>query len=587
MQKILGLDIGSYSVKAVEILNMYKSYRVTGFHEVVIPEIEGVDAADVGMTAVRQLFRQNDLVADKIYTGVMGALASSRFFELENVKKRNIGAVVQSELESQAPFRVEDVVIDHQLLETQGAISTVLAVMARKEDIESYLNELQDISIEPKVIDVDYLSFMNLIPFFRFEDDELAGQRSDSEAGRKEASVSRRRYRLLIDVGHQKTSVVLFRGQRLVAARTIRMAGRYFTEFLQKNLNVTYGEAQRIKHGVSRIEVSENARPGPSGDKEFLVARLIGVSVVELVKEISRTVHSFTTQEKEYPEAIYLSGGSAVISGLREHMEMVLGVPVKPFAFNTEKLSVDEDLSHRTTEMIQALSLGLRGVNHKRQSKINLRRGELALAGSYDRLVQQITNLGVVVASLLACLIAAYLLRVVTYGSEVTALKNDYRELVKKTLKKEPSDLSRIAAKGDFSLKDYSAKAIKLIEAEISESDAAVKYFSERQTVYPLRVLEDISKSLPKQVAGEGGDGKDGKDAKGAQSLIVDVLDFTVQGRSLSIDGETDSRASAEAIGSLLKNLSSLQGVNLTHAAKTGSDKIIKFRVQANLKEAQ
>lgn len=586
MQKILGLDIGSYSVKAVEILNMYKSYRVTGFHEIVVPEIEGVDDSDVALTAVRQLFRQNDIVADKIFTGIMGALVSTRFFELENVKKRSLGAVVQSELENQAPFRIEDVVIDHQLLETRGTVSTVLAVMARKEDIQYYLNELREISIDPKVIDVDYLSFMNIIPFFAADDD--AGKASGgvsaggTDGAKKDHSRRKNGYRLLVDIGHQKTSVVLFRGDKLAAARTIRMAGRYFTEFLQKNLSVTYGESQRIKHAVSRIEVSESARPAIGEEKEFLVARLLGVAVVELVKEIARTLHSFTTQEKEFPEALYLSGGSAVISGLKEHLESVLGLRVKSFAFDSERLAIDEDLAHRTNEIVQGLSLGLRGINHKQQSKINLRRGDLALVGSYDKLVHQITNLSVVVASLLCCLIAAYVLRAITFGSEAKALKTEYREMVKKILKKEPNDLSKIAAKNDYSLKDYSTKATKIIENDIREADAGVKYFAERQTVFPLRVLEDVSKVLPKQIMSDAGDGK-----QALQPLVVDVLDFTVQGRSLSIDGETDSRAAAENLGSLLKTLSSLQGVNLTHAAKTGSDKIIKFRVQATLKEGQ
>ena len=42
MQKVIGLDIGSYSIKAVEIVNTFKSYEITNFYEVVIPNIEGV-----------------------------------------------------------------------------------------------------------------------------------------------------------------------------------------------------------------------------------------------------------------------------------------------------------------------------------------------------------------------------------------------------------------------------------------------------------------------------------------------------------------------------------------------------------------
>ena len=40
MQKVIGLDIGSYSIKAVEIVNTFKSYEITNFYETVIPNLE-------------------------------------------------------------------------------------------------------------------------------------------------------------------------------------------------------------------------------------------------------------------------------------------------------------------------------------------------------------------------------------------------------------------------------------------------------------------------------------------------------------------------------------------------------------------
>jgi type IV pilus assembly protein PilM len=579
MQKILGLDIGSYSVKAVEILNTYRNYKVTHFHEIVVPEIEGVDPADIGMTTVRQIFRQNDIRADKVYTGIMGILASARIFDLHNVKRRNMGLVVQSELESQAPFRIEDVVVDHQVLDMHGTTSTVLAVMARKDDVEAYLSELQKLNIEPKIIDVDYLAFMNLVPFFQFEEDEP----EYAHQGIHEKSLAtprRRRYRLLVDVGHQKTSVLLFKGDTLVAARTIRMAGRYVTEFLEKNLGVTYAEAQRIKHAVSRIETAEDARAEPGHEREFLVARLMGVAVSELVREIVRTVHSFAAQEKVRPEAVYISGGTSIIAGFREYLEGMLATPVKSYSFQSDKIIIDEDLSHKTSQLIQALALGLRGVHSKKQSQINLRRGELALVGSYDKLIYQITNVSIIVASLVVCLLASYLLRAMSFGGEIARLKTEYREAVKKTLKQEPQELSRVASKKNYAFSDYSSKAVKALDAGTREANAAVDYFMERQSVFPLRVLEDVSKMIPKQISTEGPDGPKN------QNLVVDVLEFSVQGKTINIEGETDSRASAETIGTLLKNSSTLQNVNLTATAKTGSDKIIKFRVQAGVKEA-
>jgi cell division ATPase FtsA len=312
-----------------------------------------------------------------------------------------------------------------------------------------------------------------------------------------------------------------------------------------------------------------------------VVARYLGASVSELVREVARTLHSFAAQEKAIPEMVFLSGGSTRIEGLRELLEHSLGVSVRSFVFDSTKLVIEEDLSHHVDLMIQPLALALRGVNSKRQSQINLRKGELALVGSYDKVVRQIGNVSMLVGSLLVCLLASYMLRYYLYGNQIGAMRNEYRESVKKILKSEPPDLSRLASRRDWNLKEYALKAGKLIDQEINESDSAVRFFTDRQSVYPLRVLEEVSKGITKTV--ETRDGADGAPVK--RDLVVDLLEFSVQGRTVNMEGETDSRASAEVVGNLLKELPIFQKVDLSHAAKAGSDKIIKFRVQGSLKE--
>jgi type IV pilus assembly protein PilM len=568
MQKILGLDIGSYSIKAVEILNTFKTYKVTKLYEIVIPEIDGLDQHVVGMTAVRQLFAENEIDADRTYTAMMGLLVSMRVLNLQNVKKRMVQQIVENELENSSPFSLEDVVIDQQIIDVKDGTTSVLAVMCRKDHVEAYLNGLKELDIEPKIIDVDYLSFLNLYPYMQFEDDD-APESVVATPGKKGAlPETAGKCRLVIDIGHLKTSMVLFNGGKIVTARTIRMGGRYFTDSLQKALGVSFNEAQRLKHTVSRLEYRPDARSVSGHEREFLVARHLGGAVTELVKELIRTLHSFKAQERLIPESIVITGGSSAIANLPSFLQEMLEIPVSRMAFDSARLKIEEEDLSRSPTIAQALAVGLRGVPGKIQSSINLRKGELALVGSYDAVIRQIANVSLLVASLLVCLMASYGLRWWLYGKQIDALKDQYKKEVVQILGTEPRNLKNMSAGTSWDLKVYSNNALKIINDEVKNRDGILAQFAGRKSAWPLRVLEEVSRSIPKDT-------------------LIDVTNFSMQGNQVVIEGETDSFTTSEKILELLKTVPSFQMVERkSQENKPGSEgKIVKFTVSATLKE--
>lgn len=567
MQKILGLDIGSYSIKAVEITNTFKTYKVTQFYENIIPEIEGLDQSIIGMTAVKQLFAENEIEVDRTYTAIMGLLASIRILQLQNVKKRMVPQIVLSELEGHAPISLDDVVVDQQILGTVNNQSNVLAVLSRRDQVEAYLNGLKDLGIEPKVIDVDYLTYMNLYPFIDLDEGPAV---IDAKSGsRKVNPAIMNKTRMILDIGHLKTSVVMFHNGKLAAARTIRMGGRYFTDFLQKTLGITFNEAQRVKHAVSRVEYKAGGKAEVGHEREFFVAKNITTAVSELVKELLRTLHSFRAQEKLVPEVIYLTGGSAAISGLTDYLQEALGVPVKIISFDNARLKIEDENLQRPVIMGQALAIALRGVPGKEQSAINLRRGELAVVGAYDAVIRQTSNIALLFASLLVVLFASYTLRWWLYGRQIDALKKEYHNQVLQILGTEPKSLKNLTVSNNWDLKNYSNQANTYINGEINARETLLSAYSNRQSAIPLRALNEISKVIPKDT-------------------LIDVTNFGVSGNSITLDGETDSFSSSEKILGLIKSITEFQGVELkSQEPKPGTDgKVIKFTIVAVLKEA-
>jgi type IV pilus assembly protein PilM len=564
MQKILGLDFGSYSIKALEITHTFNAYKVERFYEVAVPEIEGLDPELVEYTAIRQLFNENSIEVDRIFTAMNGLMVSTRTFTFQNVKKRDVPLVVQNELETSAPFSLEESIIDQQILESVNGTTNVLSAMCRKENIEAFLNALKELELEPKVIDVDYLTFMNIMPFVKSEG---ALHTEVSEENRLPIHDYGEDCKLILDIGHMKTAMILVNNNRFVSARTIRMGGRYITEMLAKGLDITYGEAQRLKHAVSYLEYKPDAKPEPGREQEFIVAQQMGLAATDLVKEIIRTLHSFKAQERLVPSQILVTGGTACIRNIVPFLNDSIELPIKLMSFDTERLMIEENDEERTPILSQALAIALRGVPNKTQSQINLRKGELALVGSYDAVFKQLSNITLLAVGLILCLAGSYGLRWWLYTDQIDALKKQFQTEIKKTLANEPQQLKNIAAERNWTLKRYSDKAFQLMDEDSKQKKIAIESFIGMKSAVPLKVLKDLSESVDK-------------------TITLDLTNFHVRSSgAVTIEGETVDLAAADKIETLVKNIQSLQGVKMNDPERIpGSDKV-KFSISANIKE--
>lgn len=562
MQKILGLDFGSYSIKAVEITHTFNAYKIERFYEVAVPEIEGIDQELIEYTAIRQLFSEYAIEVDRTFTAMTGLMVSTRTFNLQNVKKRDVPLVIQNELEAIAPFNMEETVFDQQILDVSGGATSVLSAMCRKEHIEGFLGALKELEIEPKVIDVDYLTYINIFPFLKSTEPPKSQESDDAKLPILDFGES---CKLILDIGHLKTAMILVNDNKFVAARTIRMGGRYITEILAKGLDVTYSEAQRLKHAVSYLEYKPDAQPTPGREKEFQVAQQMGLAATDLVKEIIRTLRSFKAHERLVPSQILVTGGTACISNIVPFLEASIELPISLLAFNSDKLKIDETDEEKTPILSQALAIALRGVPNKQQSQINLRKGELALVGSYDAVFKQMANISLLALGLIICLAGSYGLRWWLYTDQINSLKAQYQKEIKQTLGSEPTGLKNISAESNWSLKRYSDTAKTLMEKESAEKKKAIDGFLELQSAIPLKVLRDVSNAIDK-------------------TLTLDLTNFHVRSSGqVIIEGETIDLATAEKIGRIMESVQSLGSVKLNNPEKLPGSEKYKFSLTATI----
>lgn len=546
MQKVIGLDIGSYSIKAVEIVNTLKSYEITNFYETVIPNLEGVPLDAVVPVCMEQLFQEHDLSADRIITAMPGQFISSRVLPFAFADPRKIEASVMVELEDHVPFNMDDMVIDHQILGASSGQTLVLAVMTRKIFLKNFLDLLARIDIDPKLVDIDSLAFYNLSSCIDIEDNECVA---------------------LVDVGNEKTSVCIIRHGVLRMFRSINLGGRYITDFLARDLEVNFHEAQRIKHRVSRVLFSgDDGRDLDQHDR--MVAERTTLAANAIIKELGRTFYAFKSWDKDPLKRIILTGGTSKTRNFDHFLAEQLEVPVERFSLASTNLIVNPKLEQLQEVMPQSLAIGLRAVsNVKKHSQINLRSGEFAYVQNYESVMRVASLAFKVIAILMVVLMSTYVVKYYFYSNQINKLKEQYQ---REFLAQFPDQRNRYR-NANVTFPRLKQDAETRFRQGIMEKQGAIMEFQQLNQESPaLVLLQEMSRAIP-------------EDVKIDITLFDFRMTFPGQGKFI-LRADTDNFASQASIVEALHTVSMLKNIDERQSGtKPGTDgRVIEFTIHAD-----
>ena len=165
----------------------------------------------------------------------------------------------------------------------------------------------------------------------------------------------------LLNIGASTMNVNLVQGTRSLFTRDITVGGSQFTDVLQRNLGLSFQQAEAVKRGVM---------DSAQGVEEKSIEPLINDVTEMVAMEIQKTFDFYraTTEDSEVVvQKILISGGGSKLSGLAEELSRRLELPVEvldPFRnikVDTRKFDPDY-LSEIMPEMAVAVGLAVRGV---------------------------------------------------------------------------------------------------------------------------------------------------------------------------------------------------------------------------------
>src|SRR5205085_2334762 len=165
----------------------------------------------------------------------------------------------------------------------------------------------------------------------------------------------------LLNIGASTTNINILNGVRSVFTRDASFGGGQYTSLLQKELGLTFDQAESVKRGM----------PVPEGAEQLDIHPILETVSDILALEIQKTMDFYRATVEDggsAVEKILVSGGGSKLNGLIEFLSKQFEIPVEIFD-PFKKIKVDsrgfdpEYMSEIVPEMAIAVGLALRGVD--------------------------------------------------------------------------------------------------------------------------------------------------------------------------------------------------------------------------------
>jgi len=341
-KQFVGLDIGSSSLKLVEILGNKGAYSMNRFLSAPLAKGIIVDGAVVDIDAlaeaIKVLFKNSGCQKKSIVTSLSGHSVIIKKAAFPQMDAHDLQETIHDEASKYLPFdNMDDVNFDFQILgrnATNPNQNDVIIVAAKKDTIEGYTEAIEIAGLSLAIMDVDSFALETMYQEnYDYEEKDVV---------------------VIVNIGASITSLNVVRNAVSIFTRDFALGGNMITEAIQSQYGVSTEEAEKIK-----LE-------GPTGDEyakgEFFRNTLISLAD-SLCAEIERSIDYFrSTYSDEDIKMILLAGGGANIHGIVEDLSHRMSVPVEivnPFKKITYNRKTMDDDHIKEIAPIAAVGVGL------------------------------------------------------------------------------------------------------------------------------------------------------------------------------------------------------------------------------------
>lgn len=303
---LFGLDIGSSSIKVMQLENEGSRWHVRGYGATSYDpkSIKDGIVDDYRLLAgsIYELFEKKligEINSRRVAISIPARRTYTRSIKLPVIRDNELMQAVQLEAEQYIPVPLQDLYMDYTVIERTEKEIELLAVAAPKKIVDSYTLLVKMLGLEPITIDTTILS---------------GGRLFQQQIDINDIPTA------LIDFGNSSIDITIH-DKTIIVTGTIPGGGSEFTDLISKKLGVSEQEAHivKTKYGLSKSK------------KQAEIQEALQPRLDTLVKEVRRMIryHEERSSSKKKIEQVITMGGGANMPGVSDYLTSKMRMPAR------------------------------------------------------------------------------------------------------------------------------------------------------------------------------------------------------------------------------------------------------------------
>jgi len=338
-KQLLGLDLGSYLIKAARLSKKRGKYFLKKFGFISIPVNTVVDGSIMNTyemnDAIKTLLNNPKLRTKFCSISIAGHGIINRVISVPKVGRDEFYNALKVEAETHVPHDIKEIYFDGIKTDVvEDGKDRVVLIAARKDLVGDFLQVVKEARVTPMSVEIDSTALANIF------DLNYPEERGNTVA--------------ILNVGASKINVVIMANGNIRFFRDVLTGGNYITEEITRRLKVSFQQAESLKSGI---------HTGADTILPNQVEEVVADVAKNIVSDVSRVFDYYTnTNPEDGVTKVFVTGGTTRSHTFTQTLKSTLEMPVEklnPFKEitvpgNLMSREEVEDVSH-----IAAISLGL------------------------------------------------------------------------------------------------------------------------------------------------------------------------------------------------------------------------------------
>lgn len=331
-----GLDIGTGSIKAVQLKKSFGKFELVSFGSA--PLTENISQSDSSVDQkkiaeeIKKLVHSMHLVTKNVIMSLPGSTVFTTVINIPKMPMTELKKAVSYQAEQNIPLKISEVKIDWQVIgEIPAKNELLVMIIAAPNTKTQKLAELaQEADLELSAVEINAIASARSLQ----TNDPLY---------------------MIVDIGTFSTELTVVSKAVVTLTRTVPVGGQVITRAVAQSLGLEESQAEQFKR---KFGIEQDKLEG----QIFKASKSV---LSNLKEEIDRSVKYYSEQFGGNIQHLKLTGGGSRTLGIQKYLADELNMSVvygNPWEMVVHKQDVNNQLAGNAPDFAVAVGLAMRGL---------------------------------------------------------------------------------------------------------------------------------------------------------------------------------------------------------------------------------